>query len=259
LVAALPLLLESVHPHNIICIDSTTSFINENVPEKVWMTEEKKKGMCKRRSGVKAETNNGQRRAFKMNIAMRKGPNPLASLVGVVSDHCFTNLTRFPVTETYDLIFAPHCPEDEADNDDPDHEVNQEKSLKYRQATMIYEECIIPKVLKQTQEMIRHAKDVLKLPNAEELYGIVRIFQDGETGPIDNIMDRLAGNYSLIGPVAAPEQAASVANGNPGVAAVDEQAAVAVALPEDAAIAGASQQTQAAAAAVPNAAIDAFA
>ena len=246
LVAAMPLLLEGVHPHNIICIDSTTSFINESVPEKVWMTEEKKGSMKRRRAGAKAETNNGQRRSFKMNIAMRKGPNPLASLAGIVSDHCFTTLTRFPVTETYDIIFAPHCPEDEAENDDPDDEVNKDpKSLKYRQATMIYEECIIPKVLKQTQDMIRFAKDVLKLPNAEELYRIVRVFQDGESGPIDNIMDKLAANYSLIErPGAAPEQVAA--------GAVSEQAAV------DADITGASEQTQAASAFAPNAAIAAF-
>ena len=95
-----------------------------------------------------------------MTIAMRKGPTPLASLAGVVSHYCFTTLTRFPVTETYDVIFAPHCPKDEADNDDQDP-----KSLKYRQATMIYEECIIPKLLKQNQEMIRFDKDVLKLHN----------------------------------------------------------------------------------------------
>jgi hypothetical protein len=212
LVAAMPLLLESVHPHNIVCIDSVTSFINESVPEKVWLTEEKKKSMSKRRAGVKAETNNGQRRALKINIAMRKGPRSLASCVGIVSDHSFTSFTRFPVTETYDIIFAPHCPEDEAgnqDNNDADEEVCKD-SLKYRQATIIYEECIIPKLLKQNKETIRFVKDVLKLPDAEKLYRIVRIFQDGETGPIDNIMDRLAAKYSpLIGPDAASYHEAS--------------------------------------------------
>ena len=111
---------------------------------------------------------------------------------------------------------------------------------------MIYEECIIPKLIKQNQEMIRFAKDVLKLSNAEELYRIIRVFQDGESGPIDNIMDKLAANYSLIGPGAAPEQAVAVVIEN------------SVEHAEDADIPGASEQTQAAAAFVPNAANAAF-
>jgi hypothetical protein len=130
----MPLLLEFVHPHNVICIDSTTSFINESVPEKVWMTEEKKSNMKRRRAGAKAETNNGQRRAFNLN------PKPKT--------------------------------------------------------------------------------------------------------------------YSLIEPSTAPEQAAVVASGNPVVAAVHEQAAVAAGLLEGTDIAGASERTQAAAA--PHAASAAF-
>ena len=70
---------------------------------------------------------------------------------------------------------------------------------------------------------------------------------------------RLAANSSsLIGPSAAPEQAAAVVNGDPRIADEHEQPAVAAAVIEGAVTASSSEQTQAAAAIVPDAAIAAF-
>lgn len=58
MVAGLPSVLKAVHPYNIICLDSLTTYVNENVPKQAYLTAQKKKQLEEKRRGVKATTGN---------------------------------------------------------------------------------------------------------------------------------------------------------------------------------------------------------
>jgi hypothetical protein len=60
MVAGLPWVLKGVHPYNIICLDSLTTYVNENVPKQAYLTAKKKKQLEGKRRGVKATTGNAQ-------------------------------------------------------------------------------------------------------------------------------------------------------------------------------------------------------
>jgi len=190
MVAGLKHILEGVHNHNIVCFDSVTTYVNENVPKQVYLTEKKKKQLESKRRGAKAQTGNGQHRSLKINLGLVLGKG-LVTCTGIVSDSTFDTLTRFPVTPWYDIIYTPHSPEDEKLQDE--YENVDRLSLKYRQSKMLYDECSIPKCLAFAQEKMDFAKHVLKLPDDEvQKMGRLRCFQDGEGGIIHHIMNQLA-------------------------------------------------------------------
>jgi hypothetical protein len=156
----------------------------------VYLTEKKKQQLESKRRGVKAQTGNGQHRSLKINLGLALGKG-LVTCTAIVSDSTFDTLTRFPITPWYDIIFTPHSPEDEKQQDE--FENVDRLSLKYRQSKMLYDECSIPKCLSFAQEKMDFAKHVLKLPDEDvQKMGVLRVFQDGEGGIIHHIMNQLA-------------------------------------------------------------------
>jgi hypothetical protein len=197
MVAGLEWILKDVHPHNIVCLDSLTTFVNENVPLQCYLTEKKKKELESKRRGAKAQTGNGQRRCLKINLGVARGPNPLITCTSIVSDSVFETLTNFQITPTHNIIFSLHSADDEKLQDD--HENVDKTSLKYRQSKMLYDECIIPKCFATATARMEFAKNVLKLPQIEvQKYGLMRLFQDGEGGIIHHIMNNLAAQLGEI-------------------------------------------------------------
>ncbi len=209
LVAGLQHITRGIHKHNIICFDSVTTYVNENVPQHVYLTQKKKKQLESRRRGVKASTGNAQRRSLKINLGIKRGAKALVSYTAIVSDTEFTSLKRFAITPEYDILFCPHSPEDEKVQHD--FENVDVESLKYRQSKMLYDECVIPKCLAHGQAMMDFARNVLKLPDEEvQQMGVVLIFQDGEGGVIHHIMNKLAGK---LGEVVEGKPSARLAKG----------------------------------------------
>jgi hypothetical protein len=197
MVAGLPWILKGVHPYNIVCLDSLTTYVNENVPKQAYLTAKKKKQLEGKRRGVKATTGNAQRRSLKINLGVVRGPEPLITCTAIVSDTEFTSLRRFPITPSYDIIFSPHSPDDE--KIDHEFESQDQGTLKYRQSKMLYDECVMPKVMSRGQAMMDFAKEVLNLPDAAvQSAGVMRLFQDGEGGIIHHIMNTLAGTLGKI-------------------------------------------------------------
>jgi hypothetical protein len=197
MVAGLPSVLKGVHSYNIICLDSLTTYVNENVPKQAYLTAKKKKQLEEKRRGVKATTGNSQRRSLKINLGVARGPQALITCTAIVSDKEFSSLKRFQITPSYDIIFSPHSPDDEK----IDHEFENvdQLTLKYRQSKMLYDECILPKVMLHGQAMMDFAKDVLHLADAVvQSMGVTRLFQDGEGGIIHHIMNTLAGTSEIV-------------------------------------------------------------
>lgn len=197
LVAGLQHILKGIHKHNIICFDSLTTYVNENVPKQVYLTEKKKGQLESKRRGVKATTGNAQRRSLKINLGIKRGSKALISCTAIVSDTEFSSLKHFAITPEYDIIFCPHSPDDEK----VQHEFENvdSESLKYRQSKMLYDVCVIPKCLAHGQAMMDFAKNTLQLPDAEvQRMGTVLLFQDGEGGIIHHIMNKLAGTLGEI-------------------------------------------------------------
>lgn len=197
-VAMYPQLVEDVNLMLQFFIDSVPCvlFDPSKQQERVYMTEEVHADLANRRAAPKSKDAGGQKRAMKVNINMAPGPEALVGGVGMIFDHVIKEITVISLTATVDIIFAPYCAKDEEAPPLPQEQEQERDSLDARVNHVLYEKCIIPKILMRMERYKQWARDNNLNP---EIYSTARAFQDGEGGPLFNILNYFAEQYKRYG------------------------------------------------------------
>ena len=196
-VAMYPQLVEGVNLMMQFFIDSVPCvlFDPSKQQEHVYMTEEVHADLANRRAAPKSKDAGGQKRSLKVNINMAPGPEALVSGVGMIFDHVIKEINVISLTATVDIIFAPYCAKDE-EAPLPQEQEQERDSLDARVNNVLYEKCIIPRILMRMERYKQWARDNDLNP---EVYSTARAFQDGEGGPLFNILNYFAEQYKRYG------------------------------------------------------------
>jgi hypothetical protein len=196
-VAMYPQLVEGVNLMMQFFIDSVPCvlFDPSKQQERVYMTEEVYADLANRRAAPKSKDAGGQKRAMKVNINMAPGPDALVGGVGMIFDHVIKEIVVISLTATVDVIFAPYCAKDEEALLSQQQEQERD-SLDARVNHVLYEKCIIPKILMRIERYKQWARENNLNP---EIYSTARAFQDSEGGPLFNILQYFAERYKHLG------------------------------------------------------------
>jgi hypothetical protein len=194
-VAMFPQLIDGISLQNLYFMDSVPVelFGSTCRQKKIYLTDESAQELKDRRAAPKAKDAGGQRRAFKVHITMAPGPGAesLVCGVGMIFDHCIKQIKIIPISTNVFIMFCPYC---EADEVLPlDSETNE--SLDARFNYDLYDKCAIPKILQRMERLMQWATENGHDPS---IFSSSRIFQDGEGGPLHNIMNTFANLYRLL-------------------------------------------------------------
>jgi hypothetical protein len=194
-VAMFPQLIDGISLQNLYFMDSVPVelFGSTCRQKKIYLTDESAQELKDRRAAPKAKDAGGQRRAFKVHITMAPGPGgeSLVCGVGMIFDHCIKQIQIIPTSTNVFIMFCPYC---EADEVLPlDSETNE--SLDARFNYDLYDKCAIPKILQRMERLMQWARENGHDPS---IFSSSRIFQDGEGGPLHNIINTFANLYRLL-------------------------------------------------------------
>jgi hypothetical protein len=185
-VAMYPQLIDGIAIDNLYFIDSVpvVLFDPSKQQDRAYMTQEVSDSLKAKRRAPKSQDAGGQKRGLKVNINMAGGAEALVGGTALICDHVIKEITRIPLTPTVDVMFAPYCAADEASGPAAQNLEGQE-SLDVRINYVLYNECIIPKILLRMERLMQWAT----ANNLDAgMYSKARTFQDGEAGPLRNIM-----------------------------------------------------------------------
>jgi hypothetical protein len=185
-VALFPQLTRNVHISNIVCIDAVTTELFGEANKGAWITEEVDKDLKARRQAPKASDSGGQYRSFKLNLAMALRPESLVSGCGIIADHEIDTISKINITENLDIIFSPYCSKDEEERANINPEAD---SLSVRVADCIYQSHL-KRIMQRRDKMCEWARANGNVDPG--VFQLVRILQDGDSGPLKKIMDCFA-------------------------------------------------------------------
>lgn len=187
-VAIFPQLVAGIAQENWYFIDSVPVVLYDpaQTQKRAYLTEEVKSDLKTKRAAPKAKDADGQRRGMKVNINMAWGPDALVGGTAIICDHEIKEIRKFAINSFTDVIFAPYCQADEIGA-----HVSGE-SLDARVNFCLYADCILPKIRSRVQRLIEWA---ISQGLEGGLYKAVRLFQDGEGGPLHNIVNHFAETF----------------------------------------------------------------
>ena len=187
-VAIFPQLIAGIAQENWYFIDSVpvVLFDPAQTQQRAYLTNQVKKDLKEKRAAPKAKDADGQRRGMKVNVNMAWGPDALVGGTAIICDHEIKEIKKFAINSFTDVIFAPYCQADEAG---AQAQVSVE-SLDARVNFCLYADCILPKIRSRIQRLIAWANS--EGLDGEGIYKSVRLFQDGEGGPLHNIINHFS-------------------------------------------------------------------
>jgi hypothetical protein len=202
-VAMFPQLVRDVHISNVVCIDTVSTELFGEANKGVWMTQEVSDDLKARRQAPKASDSGGQYRSFKISLAVAKGPESLVNAVGFVADHKIPTIDKVNVAPNVDIIFSPYCAKDESEAAPAAGSGvlgagaaaggiardSATDSLSKRLAGAMYESHV-PRMMQRRNRMQDWARANGNVEPA--LFKYIRALQDGDSGPLKNIMECLA-------------------------------------------------------------------
>jgi hypothetical protein len=189
-VAMFPQLVAGIAQENWYFIDSVpvVLFDPSHLQKRAYMTKAVKEDLKETRAAPKAKDADGQKRGMKVNVNMAWGPESLVGGTAIICDHAIPEIKKFAINTYTDVIFAPYCPADEMD----EAAKAAAESLDARINFTLYAECVLPKVRGRIVRLMDWARS-----NGldAELYRACRLFQDGEGGPLHNIIHHFAAQF----------------------------------------------------------------
>jgi hypothetical protein len=193
-VAMFPQLVRDICMENWIFIDSVPLVLfdpskNQN---RAYISDEVKERLDSQRAAPKAQDAGGQKRAMKVNIAMAWGLEALVAGTAMIFDHEIKTIQKFSITSYLDVIFAPYSEADEVANESGQQAA---ESLDTRVNHVLYADCICPKMTARIRRLVEWAQTNNIDP---ERFKKCRLFQDGEGGPLKNIVDHFAQEWQEI-------------------------------------------------------------
>jgi hypothetical protein len=191
-VAMFPQLVAGIAQENWYFIDSVpvVLFDPSHLQNRAYMTKSVKDNLIETRTAPKAKDADGQRRGMKVNINMAWGPESLVGGTAIISDHAIPEIKKFAINAYTDVIFAPYCPADE--EIEGAARSDSAESLDARINFILYADCVLPKIRGRILRLMDWARSA---GLDAELYRACRLFQDGEGGPLHNIIHHFADQF----------------------------------------------------------------
>ena len=186
-IALFPQLVRNVHISNIVCIDTVSTELFGEANKGAWITQEVADDLSARRQAPKASDSGGQYRSFKLSLAMALGPEALVNACGIVADHEIKSIEKINIAPNIDIIFSPYCAKDESGN--ANTEPREADSLSKRLADCIYGSHM-PRIIQRRNRMEEWARANGSIN--PDVFSIVRILQDGDSGALKKIMETFA-------------------------------------------------------------------
>ena len=129
---------------------------------------------------------------MKVNICMAHGPEALVAATVMIFDHVIPAIVKISISANLDVIYAPYCQADEVTAAVAAGVEQATESLDSRVNHSLYADCVCPKIRARIKRLMDWAAANGYDPEA---FKASRLFQDGEGGPLNNIIDHFAEEF----------------------------------------------------------------